>query len=170
MFVTVPQPKTLNESYGSLGKSPTDVQTLLADGGARFVNRRERYRTVILEPTEYSSAGTWPARRRPRGSGQHVPTWAAPCCCRTRWPERRSGRGADHEPARDDLRNFTLHCFAGTESYILKSQSASRCCCVKTPKLPGRLTHPPPAGMTEGARLLESEKPGDPRNRHALIL
>src|SRR6478672_4035937 len=38
------------------------------------------------------------------------------------------------------------------------------------PKLPGRLASPSSAGVTEGTRLLETEKPSDPRDRHAIFL
>src|SRR6478672_4886533 len=38
------------------------------------------------------------------------------------------------------------------------------------PKLPGRLASPSSAGVTEGTRILETEKPSDPRDRYAIFL
>src|SRR5215831_9346065 len=40
----------------------------------------------------------------------------------------------------------------------------------RTAKLPRRPARPPSTCVSEGAWLLETEKPSDPRNRHALLL
>jgi hypothetical protein len=57
----------------------------------------------------------------------------------------------------------------GGETYI-SLRILSEIKSARKPKLPGRLASPPSARVTKGTRVFVTEKPGDPRNRHAIFL
>ena len=121
-------------------------------------NQKSKSSRVMQAHPKSSSAGTAPSTRRYGAAPTPIMERGRPSLVIVR-----QGLGNSRRTARFSNRRLKLRvAFRQRRPFNLRKSG-------RKPKLPWRFACPSPAGVTERTRLLKTEKPSDPRDRHVIF-